>query len=273
MIVGIIRGATALVAVAMWALYLRAGLSADGTPSAAAWTNPWMGRAITATSVFGVVFVLTAKRAGTRGSVVSNLTDMLRRTRISDPVDGTARVVSASAPPRSGQNAGRAMCAMNLVVTVPGQPAVAVESAAFAPLAKWPFPGTALPIVADRRDPRRFTIVWEKVLSGWQAGVQQAQQMADHLNTQAAEPSARAASSSTGVRGVSVTINGEPAGAQDLAPFEAMTGMDLNADGIVGPASTVGDPVAQLERLASLRSAGALTEDEYERAKEQILGR
>lgn len=65
-----------------------------------------------------------------------------------------------------------------------------------------------------------------------------------------------------------------PVHAQALQAAEAATGMDLDGDGRVGgaPPPAGGDRVAQLERLAALRSSGALTEEEFEAEKRRLLG-
>lgn len=190
-----------------------------------------------------VVVILTVRVAGTRGSVATNLSDMFRRTRLTDPVAASAQVVSASSPPRSGQNAGRAMCALNLVITVPGRQSVATDTACLAPLAKWPTPGMTLPVTADRSDLRRFKIDWDQVATGWDTGVAQAQQLADQINAGTGAPTDPGGSGIGGPKVVttsSITINGKPASAADIAPFETMTGMDLDGDGVIGGAAPGG---------------------------------
>lgn len=184
-----------------------------------------------------LIVVFTVRRAGTRGSVAGNLSDIFKRRGLADPVAATAQVVSASAPPRSGQNAGRAMCELNLVITVPGQPSLATDTACLAPLAKWPAPGMTLPVTADRSDVHRFRINWDEVATGWDTGVAQAHQLADLINTGPAAPTNAASTGLGGSKVVttsSITINGRPASAADIAPFEAITGMDLNGDGVIG---------------------------------------
>ena len=304
MISRLVRGVAVIAVLAIWTLYLREGLASDDPLR---WTNEWLSPAMWSVGGLVVVFVLTFKQAGTRGSPLTNLADMFKRTRIKDPVDGSAQVVSVSSPPRSGQNAGRAMCTMNLVVTVPGQSSVAVDTASLVPLAKWPMPGMALPVIAERNDPQQFKIVWDQVASGWSVGVDQAKRLADQMNSGPHEtPTGFPASSSRFVT-TNVTINGQPADAEDLAPFEATTGMDLDGDGLIAgnPAGTPNeggpkavplsgdaaktllsqflgagasqdglpsDPVSQLERLTELHTSGAITDTEFEAAKKKVLG-
>lgn len=234
-----LRSLAALFALAMCGIYALTALSGD---SAHSWANAWMGPATISVIVLVAAFVLTMNRAGTRGSVLSDLGSALHRAKLRDPVEGVAQVVSASGMPRSGQNMGSAMCEMNLVISVPGQPAVAVSKASVVKLAKWPSAGAQLPVMAERSDPREFNILWDRVGTGWDVGVAQAQALADQMSSgaQAAPGGASAfGGAPTGQTGspnviTSVTINGQPASPDDLAPFEEMTGMDLNGDGVVG---------------------------------------
>jgi len=229
-------------ALAMCSLYVLTGLNAKSTIG---WTNAWMGPAMISVMLLVAAFVLTARRAGTRGSVLSDLGSALHRPRFTDPVPGIAQVVTASGLPRSGQNAGSAMCEMHLVVTIPGRPSVAASCANIVPLAKWPTPGTQLPVVAEREDPSTFVISWEKVGTGWDAGAAQAQALAERMNSGGSEPMPDPAAGAPGVGapGVplppgtprivssSVTINGRPATPDEIAAYEALTGMDLDGDG------------------------------------------
>lgn len=219
----------------------------------------------------------------------SNLKDALFSPSISDPVQGAAQVVSVSMPP--SKNGGGAMCEMNLVITVPGQPSVAVHKANLVSMTKWPMPGMRLPVIAERTDPKKFKILWDQVASGRERGQQQAQQVADRINGDGTAGDAAAGLAGlAGLFGVgspagvhtSVTINGQPASAQDLSVFEAMSGMDLNGDGVVGGtaasgASTVnantGDTEARLRHLQALRDAGLINADEFQAKRAEILSR
>jgi len=153
-----------------------------------------------------------------------------RFKRITDPVDGTAQVVSATGAP-DGQ--GSAACGLHLVVTVPGVPAFPVRGTYMVKMAKWPWPGMVLPITASRADPTRFKIRWDRVPTGADAAVAQAARLADLSNQQASGgPMPDGGSSGSGV----------------------------------GP-----DRLDRLERLAALHRSGALSADEYEKLKGEIL--
>jgi hypothetical protein len=219
------------VALSMCALYAFTALQAD---SALGWANSWMAPAILSIVVLVTAFVLTKNRAGTRGSVLSDLGSALRRPNLQDPVEGVAHVVTASGLPRSGQNAGSAMCEMNLVVSVPGQPSVAVSTASVVALAKWPAAGMSLPVLAERTDPREFRILWDRVDTGWDRGVAAAQAFADQLNAEAPESDRTASFRVLGT----VSVNGRAASAEEIAAVETLTGMDLDGDGALGRTSS-----------------------------------
>lgn len=210
-----------------------------------------------------------------------NLFDALWKPKLADPVPGTAQVVSSSMPPYKSGGGGGGMCVMNLVITVPGQPSVAVRKANIVRLAQWPMPGTTLPIVAERSEPRKFHILWDQVTSGAERGAERAEQIAERINAGGRGAEAGAAPS-TAFFGMpaSVTINGQPATAEALAAFEAMTGMDLNGDGAVGaPAAQARDDAAapdgadRLRRLQALRDDGLISEAEYQAKRAEILGK
>ena len=157
-----------------------------------------------------------------------------RFKRISDPVEGIARVVSATGAP-DGQ--GSAACGMHLVVTVPGVPSVVVRETYLVKMSKWPWPGMELPILASRSDPTRFKIRWDRVPTGRERGAEQAARLADALNARAA---------------------GWPA--------DGRAGTARPADGGAGQ-----DRLDRLERLAALHRSGAVSAAEYERLKAEIL--
>jgi hypothetical protein len=127
---------------------------------------------------------------------------------------------------------------MNLVVTVPGQPSTAVEVTLRAHYTRWPFAGMTLPVETSRGDASRLRVLWDEV---------------------------------------PVTIDGHEASPDEIARFEALTGMDLNGDGVIGvasgaPGAAPDDRVAQLERLAALHTSGALTDAEFATERRRVLG-
>ena len=209
-------------------------------------------------------------------SLFGNLRDALIKPNLADPVRGTAQVVSSSMPPYKSGGGGGGMCEMNLVVTIPGQPSVAVRKANLVRLSQWPMPGMTLPVLAERGDPRRFNILWDEVSSGAERGAQQAQQVADRINAGGHAGSA-SATSPQGLAGVhtTVTVNGQPATDETLAAIEAMTGLHLDglfAAGGQGAAGMAGGSVeSRLARLQSLRDAGLVSDEEYRAKRAEIL--
>ena len=81
--------------------------------------------------------------------------------RLSSMVNGTAHIVSATAPPAAATH-GR--CEMHLVVQAPRLAAIAVRHRdQSVPVAKWPTPGGTLPVRVDPQDPRDLRILWDQV--------------------------------------------------------------------------------------------------------------
>jgi hypothetical protein len=80
--------------------------------------------------------------------------------QMSDPVRGTAQVVSCSA------NRGRGVyqnCHLQLVVSAEGIPASAVEQQTLVHRSRWPFPGMTLPATIDRANPANVRIEWDEM--------------------------------------------------------------------------------------------------------------
>lgn len=157
-----------------------------------------------------------------------------RFKRITDPVRGTAQVVSVSHPPDSASSGS---ARMHLAVSVPGTEAFAVEDSYIVKVAKWPRPGQPLPIEASQSDPRKFKILWDEVRTWQEEAADRAQEVVQMMN-QAPPPPAPPSPS----------------------PPPGTTGL--------GPAD---DRVAALARLAALKASGALTEAEFEAEKARIL--
>lgn len=207
----------------------------------------------------------------------ANLLDAFSKPRLTDPVQGTAQVVSSSMPPYHSRGGG--MCVMNLVITIPGQPSVAVRKASLVKLSQWPMPGTVLPVLAERSDPRRYVILWEQIASSAESSAERARQIADRLNAGGgAEPGPGAAAGGPSGMFTSVTVNGQPATSETIAALEAMTGMDLNGDGRVAGRGTTSagqegaqDAEDRLRHLRSLRDGGLIDDAEYRAKRADIL--
>lgn len=206
-----------------------------------------------------------------------------------DPVRGSAQVVSSSAPPH---NATHANCKMTIVVQAPGvEPFTKKVHELIVSTAKWPYPGETLPVTVDRAKPDRVKIEWDDVATGEEVAAQQAEAMVARLR--GGEGAAGDAGAEgivgqiqqlfLGARVVVGNVPGAGPAGGEIGLAEQALGVDLDGDGRVGPApegaaaaeepdADPGDRIAQLERLARLRDAGALTEDEFVAEKQRVLG-
>ena len=223
--------------------------------------------------------------------------------RIKDPVRGTARVVASSGPPDS---ASMANCAMSLVIEAEGIPAYPLRHHhLLTPTAKWPWPGTVLPVLVDRGDHDRIRILWDEMPTHEESGMATAEALARRRRGEA--PASPAAGDvppqAADIVGqlqqmfpgatVQVSSSSGAAPADIVGPLEQAMGRDLDGDGRIGvagaPAPGAGTPpatppppaaatpdvedrLARLERLAALRASGALSEDEFQAEKRRVLG-
>ena len=151
--------------------------------------------------------------------------------RMSDPVRGTAQVVSCSA------NRGRGVyqnCHLQLVVQAEGVPVRAVEQQTLVHRSRWPFPGMTLPATIDRANPANVRIDWDAMPDARDRARQTAEGMAAAL---------RAA---------------PPAPQQPPAPQPP-------------PEDSFDERMDRLERLAKLHADGALTDEEFAEQKRRLL--
>jgi hypothetical protein len=100
--------------------------------------------------------------------------------RMSDPVRGSAQVVSCSA------NRGRGVyqnCHLQLVVQAEGVPARAVEQQTLVHRSRWPFPGMTLPATVDRANPTHVRIEWDELPDARDRARQTAEWLAAAMRT------------------------------------------------------------------------------------------
>lgn len=193
------------------------------------------------------------------------LGDAFRGMRIKDPVDGVAQVLGSTQPPDSATSGN---VNLTLVVQAEGIPATSVEHSCLAPTKKWPYPGETLPVTVSRSNPTRLKVRWDDVPEASEVARRQAEQLAAQMNQ--------------GGGGGQVVMGGgaDVSGIVD-ALQQAMPGAEINVQGMEVEGGGAGfapsgegdddDRIAQLERLARLRDAGALTDQEFEREKARIL--
>jgi hypothetical protein len=190
-----------------------------------------------------------------------------------DPVRGTAQVVAAS------MNRGRGilqMCDVQLVVQAEGVQPTAVAYRGLVHRDRWPMPGMVLPVTVDRADPQHVDIEWDEVESSKDRSRQSAEDLAAMM---------RGEGGTTAVAGAPTVVN---LSGRDLSTLSEeqkaklrMLGIDPDAlaSPETGAESTAPvsdeDPMderlARLERLAKLRDQGALTDEEFEAQKRQVL--
>ena len=171
------------------------------------------------------------------------LGDWAKSKRMSQPVRGTAQVVSASMPPYDATSSN---CSMSLVVSAEGLEPTPVDHTAMASVKRWPTPGTTLPVTVDLADPTRLKIHWDDVQTNKQSAMQQAEQMAEMMKG-----------------GAGFTAEG----AMDLGAVIAQ------ASGAAGgqSKSTTDDVAGQIEKLSQLHDSGALSDEEFADAKRKLL--
>jgi hypothetical protein len=192
------------------------------------------------------------------------LGDSIKARRMKDPVDGTAQVVGSTQPPDSATSGN---VNLNLVVQAEGVEATSVEHSCLAPTKKWPYPGETLPVRFDRTDPTRLKVRWDDMPDSADVAKQQADAIAAAMNQGG---------------GGATAAGGADVNAIVDALQEAMPGAQIDVEGggmqpgagtsAAGASAGGDDHLAQLERLAKLRDAGALTDEEFEREKARILG-
>lgn len=108
---------------------------------------------------------------------------------IADGVPGQAQVVSSTSPHTTATGQARyKKCHLHLVVQAEGIAPVSVEHTQICPVSKWPRPGTTVPVVVSRSDPRRLTIDFDRIPDGHEVARAAAQQQAAFLRGEAPPP-------------------------------------------------------------------------------------
>jgi hypothetical protein len=167
---------------------------------------------------------------------------LFSRSRLEDPVRGTAQVISASG--YRGRGIWQS-CHMTLVIQADGVAPFSAEFDGLVAGKKWPTPGITLPVDVDRANPGRFEIVWDEVEGSRDRSLALADVIAEAMRAKAAGGSR-----------------------EEIAERlqEAIPGAHVVRLGGGGD-----DDVARLERLAKLHESGALTDEEFAAAKARIL--
>lgn len=208
-------------------------------------------------------------------------------SRIKDPVEGQAQIVSCSSPP---YQATSGMCRMQLVIQAPDIPAFSAQDSRMASVKRWPQPGMVLPVTVDRNDPSRFKLDLDGIPDGRDQAAAQAEQMAAMMRGE--RPGGPGGVAQPGMAGFAGGVQVIGAATPDQAAAairqaEAQLGMDLDGDGIIGGAQpgsatsqgnlaaplpdSTDDVVSQLERLAQLHRDGLLSRSEFDEQKARLL--
>ena len=211
--------------------------------------------------------------------------DAITPVAIDDPVAAAGRLIGCSRAPHAASSGN---CAMRIVVQAEGLEAYHVDLHEIVRTDRWPQPGQTLPLIISRADPQRVRVDWDRVPRAADVAALQADAMVDALNGRgtAADPAAGLG----GLTGADVRIvdlsGADPAERGDkIRRVEELLARDIDGDGVVGtpagerPGAPGAQPepalsqgmVAQLERLAALHRAGALSADEYTAAKRRVI--
>ena len=196
-----------------------------------------------------------------------------------DPVRGTAQVVSAT------MHHGRGiyqMCDIQLVVQAEGVPATAVAFGGLVHRDRWPFPGAVLPVTVDRADPHNVSIDWDEVASSKDRSRASAESLAAMMR---GDPTGTQVGALGGVPMV-VNVSGTDLGQLSEEQKAKLRMFGIDPDAVAAQALAPSDPgtvippppseqaderLDLMERLLKLREQGALTDEEFEAQKRQIL--
>jgi len=222
--------------------------------------------------------------------------------RMKDPVEGTATVIGYSE--RHEQKGDRVVLNAQVIVEANGMASATVDAKPEVPQSWMPVKtGTTWPVQVDRANPSRLKFLWDRVQApggaataptatpGAPAVTQSMQSFSLPAQIQVVggnlDPAEYKAAIQMAEHATGMDLDGDGqvagkdaapgAGASPFAEFfqqaaaaaGAMPGPPAQAS--AQPASD--DPVSKLERLANLLDEGAITREEFDAQKKQILGR
>jgi hypothetical protein len=215
-----------------------------------------------------------AKQAKKARRAIANMTD---------PVRGTATVVSSSDyRPVLGSGvsmSGAWECSMTCVIRADGVSAQSVHFDGDAPTARWPWPGTELPITVDRANQGDWVVHWDEVPTGREASQAAADALAASMrgSGDASQPLAGSLGGSAVIgEGNVIDLRNNPEMREQVLRALNARGIQLEstdpatAGGVTQ--SSGGDPTEALAKLAELHANGALTDAEFAAAKAKLLG-
>lgn len=107
--------------------------------------------------VVGAILVVVIRKVAAASAGGASVAAM------ADPVPGTLLVTAAALPSRT---ALYHMTRITGVVSAEGVEPTAVQYSGLIRTANWPSPGSSLPVVVDRANPRNFAIQWDRLPTG-----------------------------------------------------------------------------------------------------------
>jgi hypothetical protein len=146
---------------------------------------------------------------------------------------------------------------LTLQVRLPGREPYLHKHTCWVQATKYPQPGVMLPITVDRNDHTRMRIEWDQILTT-EAMVQRHHEamLAGDFGTAMGNP-------------MIVDARGNPDLRDQVLRMLGAQGVDV-ASASPPPASS-SDPVERIAKAAQLRDSGAITQQEFETLKAQIL--
>jgi hypothetical protein len=205
---------------------------------------------------------------------------------MTDPVRGTATVVSSSDyRPVLGSGvsmSGAWECSMTCVIRADGVPATSAHFEGDAPTARWPWPGTELPITVDRAQQSAWVVHWEEVPTGREASQAAADALAASMrgSDDPTQPLAGPLGGASVIgAGNVIDLRENPEMREQVLGMLKAQGVDVESMPTAGAAgvgrptpSSDGELTEQLAKLTELHGSGALTDAEFAAAKAKLLG-
>lgn len=106
-------------------------------------------------------------------------------TTMADPVEGVFLVTASAMPSR---NSLYHMTRITGVISGEGIEPTAAQFSGLIKTSNWPSPGSSLPAIVDRADPRKFAIQWDKVGGSGDRALDKAEALAAAMRTRHGEP-------------------------------------------------------------------------------------
>ncbi|HEX6390939.1 MAG TPA: SHOCT domain-containing protein [Solirubrobacteraceae bacterium] len=197
------------------------------------------------------------------------LGDWIKSKNMKDPARGTLQVTASTYPPDSATSGN---FSINGIVSADGLAPTAIEHAGIARVKKWPHSGQTLPVTVDRADPTRIQIEWDEVPDSWDTARQNAEALAEAMRGKTV--TASTTSTTTGADAIPPEalqmlrqMGIDPTGAD----VQVVSGGTTFSTFPPGFGEQEEDPAARLRKLQELKSAGLITDAEYDAQRARVL--